>query len=101
MTPSVILTFVEQQTGIPRPDGLFLYGRDDLTERNETFEITQYLPGYLLIGDDSGSRGVLVHYELSAYPVYLCDLGVLAEEDLVPLAPTLHHWIELSCPLPD
>jgi hypothetical protein len=100
MTPSVVLAFVERQTGFPRPDGLLLYGQDDLIGRNDTFEVARYLPGYLLIGDDSGGRGVFVHYVLPAYPVYICDLGVLAEEELVPLAPTLHHWVELNCPFP-
>lgn len=100
MTPSAILDFVKRQTGAPRPDGLVLYGRDDLTERNDTFEVAQYLPGYLLIGDDSGGSGVLVSCTHPEHPVYLCDLGSLAEEDFIPLAASIHQWAESQFPLP-
>jgi hypothetical protein len=100
MIPSAILAFIEEQTGVPRPDGLLLYGRGDLAERNDTFEVAQYLSGYLLIGDDSGGRGVFVSCTVPEHPVYLCDLGSLADEDFIPLAGSLDHWVESECPLP-
>jgi hypothetical protein len=100
MTSSAILAFVERQTGVPRPDGLVLYSRDDLAERNDTFEVAQHLPEYLLIGDDSGGRGVLVSCVLPRHPVYLCGLGSLMEEDFIPLAESIHDWAESQCSLP-
>ena len=100
MTPPAVLTFVLKQTGDPRQDGLLLYGCNDIDERNDTFEVARYLPGYLLIGDDSGGRGVLVSCALPEHPVYQCDLGSLAEEDLIPLAESLALWAESQCPLP-
>ncbi|WP_051304967.1 hypothetical protein [Chitinilyticum litopenaei] len=96
--PTAILSFVDQQTGAPRADGLLLYHLDDLIERNDTFEISQYLPGYLLIGDDSGGRGILASCEHPGHPVYICSLGSLAKNDFVLLAATLQQWQASGCP---
>ena len=95
-----ILAFVEQQDGVPRADGLLLYGREDLAERNTTFEVANYVPGYLLVGDDSGGRGVLVSCAQPAHPVHICGLGALALEELTPLSDSLRLWAESGCPLP-
>ncbi|MBO9873710.1 MULTISPECIES: hypothetical protein [Xanthomonas] len=81
-------------------DGLLLYAAADLAERNATFEIARYLPGHVLIGDDSGGQGVLVALVAPAYPVFLCDLGALAEEECVPLAASALDWIAAGCLLP-
>lgn len=100
MNPSAILAFVAQQNSAPRADGLLLYGQEDFAERNNTFEVAEYVPGYLLIGDDSGGRGVLVSCKQPAHPVYICDLGALAAEELAPLSDSLRAWVESECPLP-
>lgn len=99
MLTSSILAFVEQQTSAPRDDGLLLYGKDDLPERNQTFEVGMYLPNHLLIGDDSGGRGVLVHCSNANHPVYLCDLGAMDEDDLYLLAESLDQWFVSGCPI--
>jgi hypothetical protein len=101
MLPSTIIDVLAQQQGIPRDDGLLLYGLDDVEERNATFEVADYLPGYLLIGDDSGGRGILVALTSTAHPVYACGLGAMNEEDVVPLADSLQAWAQEGCPLPD
>lgn len=100
MLTSSILAFVEQQTGAPRDDGLLLYGKNDLAERNQTFEIGMYLPDHLLIGDDSGGRGVLVHCNNANHPVYLFDPGAMDEDDLCLLAESLDQWLASGCPIP-
>lgn len=42
------------------PDGTTVYGPHSLTERNTTFEVAEYAPGWVLVGDDSGGRGYLM-----------------------------------------
>ena len=51
-----------------------IYSTDEIAERQQTYEIEDYFPGYLLIGDDSGGRLILV--DRSAIErFYLLDSG--------------------------
>lgn len=84
------------QTGVPRDDGLLIYAREHIAERNETYELAQYLPDHLMIGDDSGGRGVLVD---STGAVWICGMGAWDLECREALAPDLPQWIAQGCPL--
>ncbi|EME16519.1 SMI1/KNR4 family protein [Rhodococcus triatomae] len=67
--------------GLLRPDGLLLYGPHEIAERNETFEVARYAPGWTLVGDDSGGRGLLMrHHGRDRRSVYVLDLGALGED---------------------
>jgi hypothetical protein len=37
-----------------------IYSTDEIAERQQTYEIAEYFPGCLMIGDDSGGRLILV-----------------------------------------
>ncbi|WP_440985049.1 hypothetical protein ACQHIH_17485 [Xanthomonas sontii] len=76
-----------------------LYAATDLAERHATFEVARCLPHHVVIGDDSVGQGVLVALARPAYPVFLCDLGVLAETERVPLAASLPEWMAAGSPL--
>jgi hypothetical protein len=88
-------------------DGLFandlvnLYSTQEIAERNRTFEVAQYLPGYLMIGDDSGGSGIFLDTVSSPSPVYLMGHGSLDLSDAIVLAPTLTDWIHQRFPLRD
>ncbi|QXZ09795.1 hypothetical protein KUF54_00500 [Comamonas sp. Y33R10-2] len=90
-------SFLPLQTGIPRDDGLMIYAPEELAERNETYEVTAYLPGHWMIGGDSGGRGILVD---PVGALWICGLGALFLEDREPLAPSLAQWVEQGCPIP-
>lgn len=78
-----------------------LYGPQDIVERNRSFGVSEFVPGYLLIGDDSGGRGFLVEAkEGGTLKVFVCDLGGLLQEYLVPIAPSLEAWQTSGYPLP-
>ncbi|UNK30959.1 hypothetical protein MNO09_00130 (plasmid) [Bacillus sp. N5-665] len=36
--------------------GLIIYGTDDIIERNETWEVTEYANGYVAIDDDGSGK---------------------------------------------
>jgi hypothetical protein len=86
-------------------DGLFandlvkLYSTEEIAERNSTFEIAQYLPGYLMIGDDSGGYGIFLDTGSSPSPVYLMGHGSLLKSEAIVLARTLADWINQRFPL--
>jgi len=110
------ITEAENELGIKFPeeyrliltssDGLFandlvkLYSTEEIAERNSTFEIAKYLPGYLMIGDDSGGYGVFLDTGSSPSPVYMMGHGGLYLSDAIVLAPTLTDWINQRFPLP-
>ncbi|MHC6177203.1 DUF4303 domain-containing protein [Glutamicibacter sp. X7] len=75
--------------GLYLADGTTIYGPHSLAERNETFEVAEYAPGWVLIGDDSGGIGYLMRaggavfepaHEPAASEVYALDLGALEED---------------------
>ena len=74
--------------------------RDTLPERNATYELATYLPGYLMIGDDSGGSGFVIACNGGAGPVFLVDLGSLHEDDFTVVAPTFEQWARDGFPLP-
>ncbi|RAJ79289.1 hypothetical protein CLV59_106350 [Chitinophaga dinghuensis] len=67
-----------------------LYGLEELTELNIAYEIQQYMPGYLLIGSDSGDFGLLINNSTSN--IYLVELGALTPDDAAVMAWSLEEW---------
>lgn len=73
----------------PLADGTTIYSPEDLLERNETFEVAEYSPGWVLVGDDSGGSGYLVRQTGPGFDpavgragaeVFRLDLGALTKE---------------------
>ncbi len=85
--------------GVALTDLTTLYGLDELVERNRTYEVQRYLPGYLLIGDNSGGGGILLSADGSGdSAIYTCGLGALAPDELAVLAMSVAHWRTLGWP---
>ncbi|MEU7590907.1 hypothetical protein AB0A95_32010 [Micromonospora sp. NPDC049230] len=88
---------VEAQVGVRPPEALLdvwtgarpvdaaadvsLYGPDEIAERNLTYEISDYAPGLLLIGDDGGGAGLFVARNDPAPEVVLIGLGAVGSDD--------------------
>jgi hypothetical protein len=72
--------------GLYLPDGTAIYGPHSIAERNETYEVAEYAPGWVLIGDDGGGLGYLMRAAAGpargreAAEVYRLDLGALSED---------------------
>jgi hypothetical protein len=72
--------------------GVGLYSVMDLVERNDTFEVHEYCPGFLLIGDDSGGRGILINTDSSSESVYSSDFGDLSVHGFALEAASMDEW---------
>lgn len=83
-------------------NGVHVYEPADVAERNETFEVAEYAPGWLLIGDDSGGAGLFTR---PGDPVvYRLDLGAISPDivgDGEPVTDDLAAWLAAGAPLPD
>jgi len=73
--------------------GITIYEVDQLVERNATYEVAQYAPGYVLFGDDSGGRGFLLQAASAESPVFSTDLGDLDPDDFDIAGPSLSAWV--------
>ncbi|MFJ6679700.1 DUF4303 domain-containing protein [Microbacterium sp. NPDC091382] len=75
--------------GLELDDGTTLYSAADIAERNETYEVAEYAPGWLLVGDVSGGYGYLMRSApgefrpergRSAAEVFRLDLGAITSD---------------------
>jgi hypothetical protein len=97
--PAYYAEFLRRTDGLGPEGSLVLYAADDLAERNETFEVQEYAPGYLAIGDDSGGRSILIALDGSPR-VFIVDQGSMDPDDFEEVAPDFAEWIERGAPLP-
>ncbi|MEV1008597.1 SMI1/KNR4 family protein [Streptomyces sp. NPDC049881] len=88
--------------GLALPDGVTVYGPHDIAERNATYEVAAYAPGWTLVGDDSGGAGLLMrHHGRDRSSVYLLGLGALGPgiaEDGTLLTGDLCAWLTTGAP---
>jgi hypothetical protein len=91
--------------GISLPDGVSIYGPLSLGERNATFEAAEYVPGWVVVGDDGGGTGLLMRAPgpdfaaasgRAAAEVFAMGLGALGgdvEDDAEFVTDDLIGWL--------
>ncbi|MET8044662.1 hypothetical protein ABZU25_27805 [Micromonospora sp. NPDC005215] len=88
---------VEAQMGVRPPEALldvwtgvrpvddegdvYIYGPDEIADRNLAYEVPEYAPGLLLIGSDGGGDGLFVATNDPDPEVVLIDLGAVGTSD--------------------
>lgn len=95
--PPEYRALLSQADGFACNNGLLIYSASEVAERNETFEVMAYAPGYLAIGDDSGGRSILV--SKASQGVFLADQGSMDPDDFESVATSLSDWISRNCTL--
>jgi hypothetical protein len=73
-----------------------IYAAGDVPERNATYEVAEYAPGYLVVGTVNDFPVLLRAGPTS--PVYENDWGAMTPDCMDELAPSLAEWIERGCP---
>lgn len=73
-------------------DGVVVYCRESVLERNATYGVGEWLTGYLMIGQE-GDRGFFLRCDDSGGPVFWADLGGLGDVDLDVAAPVFEVWL--------
>jgi hypothetical protein len=87
--PAALLDVYEGRVAV---EGSFVYPLDEVAERNATFEISDYRPDLLLIGDDGGGRGFFIPRDDPEPSVVAIDLGAVGSSDGELLGP-LSEWV--------
>lgn len=78
---------------------VLLYSAEDLIERNETYEVKEYCPGYFTIGDDGGGGAIVMKVEDGS--LHLVDHGAMMPDCMKLVADSFQEWHASGCPLPD
>lgn len=86
------------QESTPTGDFVLLYGQADLVERNETFDVQQYLPDWVAIGDDGSGVAILMRLDRSSC-VYRCGHGAIGSLEPVWVADSFSVWLATGCPV--
>jgi hypothetical protein len=101
--PEDFQQFLDNCNGLYLNNGTKLYSTSEIVERNKTFEVDKYAPGYLMIGDDSGGLAILIpkNTKDGMSNVYVVDQGVLDADYMKLVSEGLIDWIENGCKLPE
>ena len=91
--PGAYRTFLQSHAEKIIGEKILLYGPESIIERNETFEVKAYAPGYLAIGDDSGGRSFLIFLAADNGPVYSSDQGDMDPAGFEVVASCLETWL--------
>ncbi|MNF78990.1 hypothetical protein D3C84_611930 [compost metagenome] len=95
--PDAYVQMLNSANGFSLQSGVTIYSSDELVERNETFEVKKYAPGYLSIGDDSGGRSIMI--PLTSNGVFLVDQGSMVPDDFERVSISITDWITGGCAL--
>ncbi|OSI14515.1 SMI1/KNR4 family protein [Neisseria dumasiana] len=77
-------------------NGLFgneitLLETEHIQQRNIDYEVKEYLPNYLMIGDNGG--GVAILMDNKNQNIFAVDMGVMSEECLKKISPNLEDFL--------
>ncbi len=76
-----------------------LYSCHELPERNATFQVSEYAPGFVAIGDDNGGMAIVLQGGPGRSPVFVVGHGTMQRADMVQVAGSLVEWIGAGCPV--
>ena len=96
--PEEYSTLLAQADGV-YANSLTLYSSVDVPERNRTYEVAVYAPGYLTIGDDGGGQAIVLRAGRSTSPVFVVGHGSMSSTHLVRVADSLSDWLRSGGPL--
>ncbi|UKJ43910.1 SMI1/KNR4 family protein [Lysinibacillus sp. ACHW1.5] len=95
--PSAYTLVLKESNGLSFTNGVFIYGTEEIVERNETWEVAEYAKGYIAIGDDSGGMIFLMDIKAEDYRVLAVDSGDMNPEHATLITSDLSKWLQEGC----
>ncbi|PKH51589.1 hypothetical protein CXF68_13245 [Tenacibaculum sp. Bg11-29] len=96
-----MLSFWNTYEHILFDSGISIYGFELAKERNLQYEISNYLPSFVLIGDDGSGQGIFINKADGELKVYYLDLGAIGSIDLYKTGKNFFNWLEDDLKLVD
>lgn len=99
--PGEYRQFLEAFGGEFVTECVVVYAPEDVVERNETFQVKEYCPGHITIGDDSGGKAIVIATDKDPCPVYIVGHGCMDTEYFHFVASSLSEWRKANYEIPD
>ena len=77
-----------------QPVLFFLWSASEAIEANKNYEISEFLPGYVMVGDDRANEMFGFRVDAADTKVYMIPKIVMSEEDAIVVAETFAEFIE-------
>lgn len=77
--------------GLASDGNLVLLGAADLAGRNRDYEVQEFLPGHVMIGDDSGGTAILMRHDRP--DVFEVGMGVMDHDSMERSASSLRQLL--------
>ncbi|MEK4792019.1 SMI1/KNR4 family protein [Bacillus sp. FSL W8-0645] len=91
--PDAYKNLLKQTNGCSIGGDVLLYGTEDITERNATWEVQRYAGGYIAIGDDGGGQVFLMRQTKEEKLVWVVDAGVMVPQHAELITEDLLTWM--------
>lgn len=88
--PQTYVDLLSLSNGLSSDGCLVLHEIETLPERNTDYDVAEYLPGYFMIGDDSGGQAVLINESGEIFEV---GMGVMSHDFLEKSAESLEDLL--------
>jgi hypothetical protein len=88
--PQAYVDLLLMSNGLSSEGCLALHEIDVLPTRNADYEVAEYLPGYFMIGDDSGGQAILINENGEVFEV---GMGVMSIDFLEKSAESLEDLL--------
>ncbi|MGM1435801.1 SMI1/KNR4 family protein [Bacillus cereus group sp. BceL295] len=95
--PNVYKDLLKYANGCSIGGGLIIYGTDDIIERNETWEVTEYANGYVAIGDDGSGNVFLMSQGADVREVRVVDSGDMNPNHATVVTLDFIEWVNTGC----
>ncbi|OTY15124.1 1,3-beta-glucan synthase regulator [Bacillus mycoides] len=95
--PNVHKDLLKYTNGFSIGGGLIIYGTDDIIERNETWEVTEYANGYVAIGDDGSGNVFFMSQGADVREVRAVDSGDMNPNHATVVTLDFIDWVNTGC----
>lgn len=97
--PAEYVALVTAHNGGIASSSLSILEVEDVVQRNADYEVSEYMPGYFMIGDDGGGTAILLNEGDGR--IYEVDMGVMIESGATLSAHSLDDLLQFGTALAD
>ncbi|TBX72048.1 SMI1/KNR4 family protein [Bacillus mycoides] len=95
--PNAYKDLLKYTNGFSIGGGLLIYGTEDIIERNETWEVTEYANGYVSIGDDGSGNVFLMLLGADVLEVLAVDSDDMNPNHATVVTLDFSEWVNTGC----
>ncbi|SFK18876.1 MULTISPECIES: SMI1/KNR4 family protein [unclassified Bacillus (in: firmicutes)] len=95
--PNAYKDLLRYTNGFSIGGGLTIYGTEDILERNETWEVTEYASGYVSIGDDGSGNVFLMLQSADVKELLVVDSDDMDPNHATVITLDFSDWVNAGC----